>query len=85
MESTGVYGKPIFNILEDNFEMMLVNARHVKNVPRRKTDVKDSEWLCKLLRSGTSQGISSLRNLFGNEGTSLGTKGSSFRPLPLKN
>jgi hypothetical protein len=45
MESTGVYWKPIFNILEDSFEVILVNARHVKNVPGRKTDVKDSEWL----------------------------------------
>ncbi len=52
MESTGVYWKPIFNILEDAFEVILVNARHVKNVPGRKTDVQDSEWLCKLLRSG---------------------------------
>ena len=52
MESTGVYWKPFFNILEDNFEVILVNARHVKNVPGRKTDVQDSEWLCKLLRSG---------------------------------
>jgi transposase len=52
MESTGVYWKPVFNILEDSFEVMLVNARHVKNVPGRKTDVQDSEWLCKLLRSG---------------------------------
>jgi transposase len=56
MESTGVYWKPIFNILEDTFEVMLVNARHVKNVPGRKTDVKDSEWLCKLLRSGLITG-----------------------------
>ncbi len=48
MESTGVYWKPVFNILEDAFEVILVNARHVKNVPGRKTDVKDSEWLCKL-------------------------------------
>jgi transposase len=52
MESTGVYWKPAFNILEDSCEVMLVNARHVKNVPGRKTDVQDSEWLCKLLRSG---------------------------------
>ena len=56
MESTGVYWKPIFNILEDGFEVILVNARHVKNVPGRKTDVKDSEWLCKLLRSGLVRG-----------------------------
>jgi transposase len=52
MESTGVYWKPIFNILEDSFELLLVNARHIKHVPGRKTDVKDSEWICKLLRSG---------------------------------
>jgi len=56
MESTGVYWKPIFNILEDSFAVILVNARHVKNVPERKTDVKDSEWLCKLLRSGLIRG-----------------------------
>jgi len=56
MESTGVYWKPVFNILEDAFEVMLVNARHVKNVPGRKTDVKDAEWLCKLLRSGLVRG-----------------------------
>lgn len=52
IESTGVYWKPIFNILGDEFEIILVNARHVKNVPGRKTDVKDSEWLAKLLISG---------------------------------
>jgi transposase len=56
MESTGVYWKPVFNVLEDAFEVMLVNARHVKNVPGRKTDVKDSKWLCKLLRSGLVRG-----------------------------
>lgn len=56
MESTGVYWKPVFNILEDSFEVMLVNARHVKDVPGRKTDVQDSEWLCKLLRSGLVRG-----------------------------
>jgi transposase len=52
MESTGPYWKPVFNVLEDSFEVILVNARHIKNVPGRKTDVKDSEWICKLLRSG---------------------------------
>jgi transposase len=56
MESTGVYWKPVFIILEDSFEVILVNARHVKNIPGRKTDVKDSEWLCKLLRSGLVRG-----------------------------
>src|ERR671918_1974158 len=46
MEATGVYWKPVWAILEDHFELMLVNARHVKQVPGRKTDVKDSQWLC---------------------------------------
>ena len=52
MESTGVYWKPIYNILEGEFEVLLVNARHVKNVPGRKTDVKDCEWLAHLLQCG---------------------------------
>ena len=56
LESTGIYWKPIYNILEDSFEILLVNARHIKNVPGRKTDVCDSEWICKLLRSGLLQG-----------------------------
>ena len=56
MESTGIFWKPVFNILEDSFEVVLVNARHIKHVPGRKTDVKDSEWLCKLLRNGLVQG-----------------------------
>ena len=52
MESTGVYWKPIFNILEDSFQVILVNARHLKNVPGRKTDRIDSQWICKLLLGG---------------------------------
>ena len=52
MESTGEYWKPIYNILEDNFEVWLVNAQHIKAVPGRKTDVKDSEWIAELLRYG---------------------------------
>ena len=52
MESTGIYWKPVFNILEEDFKIMLVNARHVKNVPGHKTDKKDSAWLSKLLLSG---------------------------------
>ena len=56
MESTGIYWKPIFNMLEDTFDVILVNPRHVKNVPGRKTDVLDAEWLCKLLRSGLVRG-----------------------------
>lgn len=52
MESTGEYWKPIFNILENNFEVLLVNAQHIKAVPGHKTDVKDSEWIADLLRHG---------------------------------
>jgi transposase len=53
MESTGEYWKPVFNILENNFEVLLVNAhRHIKAVPGRKTDVKDAEWIAELLRHG---------------------------------
>jgi transposase len=56
IESTGVYWKPVFNILGDDFELVLVNARHVKNVPGKKTDVLDCEWLCRLLRAGLLKG-----------------------------
>ena len=56
MESTGIYWKPIYNILEDSFEILLVNARHIKNVPGRKTDKKDSKWIAKLLLSGLLRG-----------------------------
>lgn len=56
MESTGVYWKPVFNVLGDDFTIILVNARHVKNVPGHKTDKKDSRWLAKLLLSGLLKG-----------------------------
>ena len=52
MESTGVYWKPVFNLLEDEFTVMVVNARHIKAVPGRKTDVKDAQWIADLLRHG---------------------------------
>jgi transposase len=52
MESTGVYWKPVFNLLEGRFELLLVNARHIKQVPGRKTDVKDAEWIAQLLQHG---------------------------------
>ncbi len=52
MESTGDYWKPVFNLLEGDFEVLLVNAQHVKHVPGRKTDVKDAEWLAELLMHG---------------------------------
>lgn len=56
MESTGVYWKPLFNILEEDFSIILVNARHIKNVPGHKTDKKDSAWISKLLLSGLLKG-----------------------------
>ena len=56
MESTGVYWKPIWNILEDQFQILLVNAQHVKQVPGRKTDVKDAEWIADLLQHGLLRG-----------------------------
>jgi len=52
MESTGVYWRPIWNLLEGQFELLLANATHVKNVPGRKTDVKDSEWIAQLMQHG---------------------------------
>jgi transposase len=55
MEATGVYWKPIYNLLEERFTLLLVNARHVKHVPGRKTDVKDCQWLAQLLQAGLLQ------------------------------
>jgi transposase len=52
MESTGIYWKPVYALLEDAFEMIVGNATRIKNVPGRKTDVKDSEWIADLLRHG---------------------------------
>jgi transposase len=70
MEATGVYWKPVWAILEDEFDCLLVNARHVRQVPGRKTDVSDAAWLCQLLEAGLLQRsfvppkpIRALRNL----------------------
>ena len=52
MESTGVYWKPVWNLLEDRFELLLVNAQHIKQVPGRKTDLKDCAWIAELLEHG---------------------------------
>ena len=52
MESAGVYWKPIYNLLEGSFQLLLVNAQHIKAVPGRKTDVKDCEWIARLLQHG---------------------------------
>jgi len=56
MESTGVYWKPVYNLLEGDFSLVLGNANHIKNVPGRKTDVKDAEWIADLLRHGLIRG-----------------------------
>jgi transposase len=58
MESTGVHWEPIWNLLEGHFQILLVNAQHVKHVPGRKTDVKDSEWIAQLLQCGLLRGSS---------------------------
>ena len=70
MEATGVYWKPVWAILEDRFACILVNARHVKQVPGRKTDVTDAQWLCRLAEAGLLRAslvppkpIRTLRNL----------------------
>jgi transposase len=56
MESTGVYWKPIYNVLEGHFELLVVNAQHIKAVPGRKTDVRDAEWIADLLQHGLLKG-----------------------------
>jgi transposase len=70
MEATGVFWRPVWAILEDDFECVLVNARHVKQVPGRKTDVSDAAWLCQLAEAGLLRAsfvppkpIRALRNL----------------------
>jgi transposase len=52
MEGTGIYWRPVYELLEDGFELILGNAQHIKAVPGRKTDVKDSEWIADLVRHG---------------------------------
>ncbi len=52
MESTGVYWKPVYNVLEGQMELLVVNAQHIKALPGRKTDVKDAEWIAELLQHG---------------------------------
>jgi len=56
MESTGVYWKPVWHVLEGSFELVLANARHIRNIPGRKTDVKDAVWIADLLAHGLIRG-----------------------------
>jgi transposase len=52
MESTGVYWVPVYAVLEEHCELIVGNAAHIKNVPGRKTDVKDAQWIAELIRCG---------------------------------
>ena len=52
MEATGVYWKPVWHVLEEQFELVLANAQHIRNVPGRKTDVNDATWIADLLAHG---------------------------------
>ncbi len=54
-EATGVYWKPVFNLLEGSFELLVVNAQHIKAVPGRKTDVKDAEWIAERYAAWSAQ------------------------------
>jgi transposase len=56
MEATGIYWKPVWHLLEGNFELVLANAQHIRNVPGRKTDVKDATWIADLLAHGLIRG-----------------------------
>lgn len=56
MEATGVFWRPVWHVLEDRFELLLVNARHAHNVPGRKTDVADAAWLAELVEHGLLRG-----------------------------
>ncbi len=81
MEATGVYWKPVWAVLEDEFELLLVNARHVKQVPGRKTDVSDAAWLAQLAEAGLLRAsfvppkpIRALRNLTRYRKTQIGER-----------
>jgi transposase len=88
IESTGVYWRPVFNILEGAFTVVLVNAQHMKAVPGRKTDVKDSEWLAELLSYGLlkasfipPQPIRDLRDLVRYRKTLVNERAHARQPI----
>ena len=89
MESTGVYWKPVFNILEGRFAVLLVNAQHIKQVPGRKTDVKDCQWIAQLLQHGLLRAsfvppapIRELRDLTRQRAQLVGEKADRSQPHP---
>ena len=69
MESTGVYWKPVYYLLEDQLEVWLINAEHLHNVPGRKTDVADSAWIAQMVEHGLVRPSSSRRPRSGSCGT----------------
>jgi len=88
MEGTGVYWKPVYYAPEDEFELLLVNAAHVKQVPGRKTDTKDAAWLCQLLECGLlrasfvpPQPIRELRDLTRYRKTLIGDRAAEANRL----
>ena len=87
MEATGVYWKPVYYILEEDFECWLLNARHLKNVPGRKTDVKDAEWICQLLEYGLvrpSFQLLAAKEIRELEGTSPATARGRYKSAPRR-
>ena len=89
MESTGVYWKPVFHILEGRFEVILANAHRIKNVPGRKTDVKDAEWIAQLLQYGLIEPsflppppIRELRDLTRQRARFVAERASAAKPGP---
>jgi len=82
MESTGVYWKPIYSVLEDAFTLLLVNAAHLAKVPGRKTDVADCVWIAQLLECGLLRGSFVPPRRSGSSGTSHGTGRPSCRIGP---
>jgi transposase len=89
MEASGVYWKAPWAILEDEFECLLVNARHVKQVPGRKTDVGDAEWLCRLVEAGLLRAnlvppkpIRQLRNLTRYRKTQIQERAQLRKKIP---
>src|SRR5438034_3929321 len=89
MESTGVYWKPVFNVLElTDLDVMVVNAHHIKAVPGRKTDVKDAEWIADLLKHGLlkpsfipDRGQRELRELVGYRRTLIDERSDVVRRI----
>jgi len=88
MESTGSYWKPVYNLLEGQVELLVINAQHIKAVPGRKTDVKDAEWIADLLRHGLLRGSfipakpqRELRELVRHRSNLVGRKAQSINEL----